>query len=235
MEKPAWEWNEFNQVGTDYESAAEVAAYDERMRQFRNVDLETAELLRLAAMPPGGHLLEIGTGTGALARRAASGGYRVTAIDISPAMLEYAATRAREENLANIEFVKAGFLTYDTAPNTFDAVVTGMAMHHLPDLWKMAALLRINKWLKIDGSFCLHDVVFAPQPEQFNAYFEHATRQRLGASQSNFLRHVRQEYSTLDWIMTGLLERAGFKILDVIPHAEMDWVTVYNCRLVRKM
>ena len=32
---PKWKWNEYQQVGTDYASEAEVAIYDRRMRQSR--------------------------------------------------------------------------------------------------------------------------------------------------------------------------------------------------------
>lgn len=232
--KPEWQWDEFHQIGTDYESADEVAAYDRRMRQFRDIDREVDEFLRLTDLGPGGRLLEIGTGTGALARRAAARGCHVTALDISQPMLEYASSKASEEKLENIEFVRAGFLSYEGAPNSFDAVITGMAMHHLPDLWKMAALVRINKWLKPDGNFCLHDVVFCPSPDDFDGYFERATAWNLGGSKSNFIGHIRQEYSTLDWIMTGLLERAGFRIMEVMS-GEPDWVNVYHCRIHRKL
>ena len=48
-------------------------------------------------------------------------------------MLAYAAERVREEGLAGIRFVQAGFLTYGHAGEPFDAVVSGLALHHLPD------------------------------------------------------------------------------------------------------
>ena len=32
---PKWKWNEYQQVGTDYTSEAEVAIYDRRMRRMR--------------------------------------------------------------------------------------------------------------------------------------------------------------------------------------------------------
>lgn len=232
--QPIWQWDEFKQIGTDYESITEVAAYDARMREFRDVDREIDEFLRLLELPPDGALLEIGTGTGAMARKAAARCSRVTAIDISRSMLDYASKRADEENLRNIEFILAGFLSYEGQPDSFDAILTGMAMHHLPDLWKMAALLRVNRWLKPGGSFCLHDVVFSPSPDDFNQYFDRAVEVRLGASQDNFIRHVKQEYSTLNWIMEGLLERAGFEVIDKIS-GQPDWVTIYNCRLIRKI
>lgn len=95
---PEWQWDEFNQVGTDYESADEVAVYDQRMRQFRDIDREVKELLDPAALPPGGRLLEIGTGTGALARTAAATGYRAAALDISQSMRDYASGRVAVYN-----------------------------------------------------------------------------------------------------------------------------------------
>lgn len=45
-------------------------------------------------------ILDIGTGTGFIAQGLAKGGHRVTALDISPAMLNQARTRAGREGLA---------------------------------------------------------------------------------------------------------------------------------------
>ena len=34
---PAWQWDEKQQIGTDYENVTEVEAYDRRMREVRDV------------------------------------------------------------------------------------------------------------------------------------------------------------------------------------------------------
>jgi len=40
--------------------------------------------------------------------------------------------------------------------------------------------------------------------------------------------HVKQEYSTFDWIMEGLITRAGLKIVaQQMPHPSF---TIYHCR-----
>ena len=38
--------------------------------------------------------------------------------------------------------------------------------------------------------------------------------EQSGFSQEEFETHVREEYSTFAWVLEGLLERAGFQILE---------------------
>lgn len=49
------------------------------------------------------------------------------------------------------EFLPGGFLTYQHQGPPLDAVVTQIALHHLPDFWKQIALLRIFDMLKEGG------------------------------------------------------------------------------------
>lgn len=131
-EQPAWQWNEMQQVGTDYANVAEVERYEQRMGEFRNLPAEDAAISDILALPEGSHILEIGTGTGHFARVAARAGHRVTALDVSSAMLQYAKARAKAEELTGIEFCHAGFLTFTASPATFDAAVSVAVLHHLP-------------------------------------------------------------------------------------------------------
>ncbi len=208
---PPWQWNELQQIGTDYASEEEVAMYDRRMRKIRDIDAENAGMLDFLRLPPDGAVLEIGTGTGAFLRTAAKRCARAAGIDISEVMLRYARSRADEEKLQNLELSRAGFLTHTFAPETFDGVVSGLAFHHLPDVWKAVALERIHRILKPGGRLVLLDVVFDWKSEAPEAYFERIVS-AAGESRPNFIRHIAQEYSTLAWIMEGLLTRAGFAI-----------------------
>ncbi|MFA5206700.1 MAG: class I SAM-dependent methyltransferase [Lentisphaeria bacterium] len=228
MTAPAWQWNEDQQIGTDYANVAEVRAYDRRMGELRDIPAENRAILALLQLAPGAAVLEIGTGTGAFAREAARAGHRVTALDISPVMLDYAAERAREDGLAGIRFVRAGFLTYEHAGEPFDAVVSGLALHHLPDLWKFHALKRIHGWLRPGGRFLLQDVVFDPGPEGFAAYFDRLAAAVPTDSRQPFIRHIRQEYSTLAWILEGLLQRSGFTVEQ--SWRQPDFMAHYLCR-----
>ena len=173
-------------------------------------------------MPAGSRILEIGTGTGHFALAAARAGHRVTAVDVSQPMLDHAAARAKAEGLAGVEFQQAGFLTLAVPPAKFDAAVSSHAMHHLPDLWKAAALANIRRALRPGGRFLLCDVVFSaldgdprPQFDPFLAAMPPAMRERSAG-------HVANEFSTLDWIMEGLLTRAGFAIERIVDVAGPD-------------
>ena len=215
--KPVWQWNEMQQVGTDYADVAEVERYERRMGEFRNLPAEDAAILDLLALPGPARIVEIGTGSGHFARAAARAGHRVTAIDISPAMLQYAEGRAQAEGLSGMEFHHAGFLTFDAAPASYDAVVSVAVLHHLPDVWKAVALQRIRQLLKPGGLFVLGDVVFSWEGSDHAACFDAFINACPEGVRQGAIGHASKEFSTLGWIMEGLLERAGFKILKKHP------------------
>ena len=199
------------QVGTDFSDIEEVRRYDQRMAEFRDVDAENRNLLGLLKLPAGSSILEIGCGTGRFSRFAETAGMQVTAIDISPTMGEYVRQKAVEENLPGLRVLQAGFLTMDFPEGAFDAVVTGAALHHLPDAWKFVAIRKIARVLKKDGQLLLGDVIFsttgndAPE-DTFKRFVDSFKVMNKEAA-----RHVAAEYSTYDWIIEGLLTRAGFE------------------------
>jgi len=210
---PAWQYDETQQVGKDYGSMAEVEAYDQRHGKFRNVQKENDEILNVLAIRPDQVVIEIGTGTGAFALQAAKQCSKVYAVDISASMLEYAQAKAGKAGIGNVEFCRGGFLTY-SPEQPVDVVVTNTAFHHLPDLWKGIALQRMNRMLKPGGQLYLSDVIFDSRNvlaniEQFIEKLEAVAGPDL---RRDVEAHVRQEYSTYDWIMDGLLERANFRI-----------------------
>ncbi len=228
MNTPDWQWNEMQQVGTDYTSVDEVAAYDRRMGEFRDVNGENAEMLDALALPPGAAVLEIGCGTGRFARAAAAAGLRATAVDVSATMLAYVRRCVQQEALPDIATQHAGFLTMAFAPESFDAAVSGAALHHLPDAWKLVALRNIARVLKPGGQFILRDVVFVPHAgESPEACFERLVAS-LPMMRTEVARHVAREFSTYDWIMEGLLARAGFEIA-AKTEAGASFM-VYHCR-----
>ncbi len=227
-EERDWFWNEMQHVGTDYEDLAEVAAYDERMAQFRDVESENADVLRLLDLPQDAQLLDIGCGTGRFALAAAKAGMQTTAVDISPLMLDYVRDKARRDGPVELRTQRCGFLTMEFPPGSFDAVVSGLALHHLPDAWKLVALRHVARVLKPGGQFFLRDVVFSAadgeEPEACLRRFVDA----LPPMRAEAARHVAAEFSTYDWIMEGLLQRAGFTVLSASPAGES--LLDYHCR-----
>ena len=221
-------WREFQQVGTDYESLDEIAAYDARMASFRNVDAENRGILDTLALTPGAKVLEIGCGTGRFARAAAREGLSVTAVDVSQGMLEYVKQKTDEENLPDIVLRHAGFLSIDFDDDAFDAVVTSAALHHLPDAWKFVALRNIARILKPRGQFILRDVVFILEDGDTSEDCFERFAQSVGEMRLPAARHIATEFSTYDWIMEGLLQRAGLDIVSQISRSPS--FIEYHCR-----
>lgn len=210
-----WHYDEFKQVGVDYADVAEVEAYDSRHARFRDVAAECTRILDALAVTPQSVVIEIGTGTGAFARHAARRCAHVYAVDVSRAMLDFAQQQSEKAGLENITFCHAGFLTYTHPGAPADALVTSMAFHHLPDFWKGVALKRMNGLLKPGGLLYLHDVIFAQDADEAPIANWLDQLEAMGGPQlrEEVATHIREEFSTFDWIIDGLLERTGFSIL----------------------
>lgn len=233
MEIPEWQWNEFSQAGTDYADPHEVEIYETRMLEFRDIPAENRVAIEKLAIPADGAVMEIGCGTGLFSRTVAPNCGRVTACDVSEMMLRYASMKAEAAGLDNITFKHNGFLTLCEPAGSYDAVMSSLALHHLPDFWKAAAVRKIYDALKVGGRFYLYDVVFATETgeNEFEYMKQRVVPAVPEAAYTNFMRHIRQEYSTLDWIMSGILERAGFTILE---NNMIDVLRTIRCYLCEK-
>lgn len=210
-----WIWNEIQQIGKDYESIDEVAVYDESHSKFRDLKNESREILSLLGVNEGATLLDIGCGTGVFVREAFKAGLSVTAADVSDRMLQYAEEKAILEQ-CNIKFVKGGFLSLESECQSFDYVTTSFSFHHLPDFYKFIALKRMNSLLKDDGILFIQDVVISEEnyEENINTLINH--QESLGGEflRDDAIQHFQEEFSTFDWILDQMIQRAGFKILD---------------------
>lgn len=84
-----------------------------------------------ALLPPGpAHVLDCGAGTGFLSLIAASLGHRVTALDVSPGMLERLAAHARADG---VEVATVGGPATEPPDGPFDAVIERHLLWTLPD------------------------------------------------------------------------------------------------------
>jgi ubiquinone/menaquinone biosynthesis C-methylase UbiE len=211
-DQPVWQWNEFVQVGVDYANVDEVRVYEERMSTFRDFSKENAEIAKTIGLKAGQTIIEIGVGTGVFARYAAASGAKVIACDVSPMMLQYAAEKSEAAGLSGIQFHHAGFLTYRHAGPAADAVVSQLALHHLPDFWKAVALRRVAAMLRPGGRLYLRDVAFPASAAEGGNYFDAMIADSPAAIRDEVAVHIRQEYSTFDWLLEDLLDRAGFSI-----------------------
>jgi SAM-dependent methyltransferase len=221
---PAWLYDETRQIGTDYEDLSQIRAYDRRMAKIRDVAKEVGEVLDLLDLSPEATVLELGCGTGEFSLAAVSRCSRVIAADISLPMLPYAREKAigrlrgqgRTEDFERIEYVRGGFLTYEHQGEPLDAVVTQFALHHLPDFWKQVALIRIAGMLKPAGKLFIRDVVYSFDAAGYEGFFDRYLLRmaEMGGEGTprDILVHIRDEHSTIGWMMEGMIERAGFSI-----------------------
>ncbi|MBN2426747.1 MAG: class I SAM-dependent methyltransferase [Deltaproteobacteria bacterium] len=233
-----WFYDEFKHCGVDYSQVREAEKYDDRHQKFRDFEKEFRGMLEFLELGKTEEktVIDLGCGTGAMTVLAADLFKTVYAVDISPVMLEKAKKKL-DENVHNIVFANAGFLTYEHDGEAVDLVMTKVAFHHLPDFWKQVALLRINRMVKMGGLLYIHDIVFQFDPGDYAAKidawvegFEKVAGEKFRADVEN---HIRNEYSTFGWILTGMLERAGFAVEKY--RCEDDFSTEYACRKVKDL
>lgn len=230
-QNPGWYYDEFKQIGVDYTDLKEVETYDLSMQKLRDIENEAKGILELLKIKNTDLVLEIGTGTGELALKLSGHCKKVVAIDVSRTMIYFAKTKAENQKKTNIEFHNAGFLTYENHDEPFDVIVTQLALHHLPDYWKMMALKKIYGMLEDGGKLYLRDVVFPSLVQDYEDFFSKIITDLKGSLGDKFAEemeiHIRDEFSTLDWIMEGLLKNAGF----CIEFAKYDgFMASYLCR-----
>ncbi len=229
-----WIHDEFHHVGVDYSKKAPVHEYDNQMKRFRDYEKEAREFLETlhVSNPQDLTVIDFGCGTGAFSLHASQYFKHIYAVDVSQEMLDTASSKARVKNIENIEFWHSGFLQFHP-PEQVDIIYTKWAFHHLPDYWKQAGLLQMNTMLKPGGVLFLSDFVFTFDPD-----YETHTETFLHDISKNFSQefvdetkvHIREEYSTFDWILQGLIERAGFNIEHA--HTEDRLASEYFCRKI---
>ena len=99
------------------------------------------------------HVLEIGCGIGSFSRLLATRSNRVTAIDLSPGMIEIA--KNLSESHTNIDFQVADVLETEFPGEHFDAIVSIATFHHLP---LEQVLPKLKNALKTGGRLLILDV-----------------------------------------------------------------------------
>lgn len=206
---------EFSPVGVDLDSVGSVEDYDRN--QGTQVAKDDALLDRLP-VGPGTVFVDLGTGTGSLPIRAALRGAEAHAVDVSTNMLAFAGRRASSAGV-DVAQQHAGFLSHEFEAASVDVVTTRSALHQLPDTWKQAALNRMAAMLRPGGVLYLWDAMWSfPADEldkQLPAWIAAVARPAgEGFTREMFETHVREEFSTFVWIIEGMIERAGLRIIE---------------------
>jgi ubiquinone/menaquinone biosynthesis C-methylase UbiE len=224
--------DELGRAGAEHLDLAYVARYD-RKAGFDDEAAHEVELLRRFGLDEGSTLVDLGAGTGTLALAAAAGCRRVVAVDVSPAMVEACRRKVAELGIANVDCVRAGFLSYEHEGELADFVYSRNALHHLPDFWKALALTRIASILRPGGTLRLRDIVFAFDPREAGRFVDSwlaaaPSRPAEGWTRAELEGHLREEHSTFTWLLEPMLQRAGFEIAEA-DHGPRRIYAQYVC------
>lgn len=213
---PEWQYNEFKQTGVDFDNPNEVDIYDNYMGCIRDIEEENSKIIKDLQVKEHFNIMELGTGTGEFALYASKFCKSIVAYDTSEEMLSHAKEKMQKTNINNVEFKYGSFLTFDDNNQEFDAVITQMALHHLPDTWKMIAIRNIYNVLKPGGKFYLKDIAYSFDVNKYKLFFDnlveiHETFYGIKAKDYS-ISFIKDEYPTFSWLLLEMLQHAGFII-----------------------
>jgi tRNA (cmo5U34)-methyltransferase len=208
----------------DVKSAFDAAApaYDRLRRQLIPCfDDFYGAAVEMLPFPPGAspRILDLGAGTGLLAERllARWPRARIELVDLSGEMLE----RARLRFAGQEDQVRMRTVDYLAEPlgTRFDAVVSGLSIHHLSHPAKRALFRRSFAALRPGGWFVDADNVLAPTPalaaSDRRAWIAHVRRSGIeDAELAAALRRTRLDVLAPLAAQLGWLRAAGFDDVD---------------------
>ena len=211
--------DELAHAGPEHLDEEFIAGYDRKQGYPDPADDIAA--FEAHGLGPTSAVVDLAAGTGQFAVAAAHRFGRVTAVDVSPAMVSALRARAQRDGpgAGRLECVRGGFLSF-SPDGPADGVYTRNALHQLPDFWKAIALQRIAGMLRPGGVLRLRDLVYDFAPAEadavFGAWFAGAASDPAeGYTGADYAEHIRTEYSTFRWLLEPMLAAAGFTVTDV--------------------
>ncbi|MBI4180172.1 class I SAM-dependent methyltransferase [bacterium] len=167
------------------------------------------------------HILELGPGTGILTERVLSAfpRARLTGIDLTDEMLRQAEKRLNRYRMRCV--LRQGDFDTTAFDGPYDAVISSLAIHHLPPAGKRRLYKKIQRCLKSGGAFINADMVKSESAfiqKRYLALWENFMRSG-GVSEDYIRRRFRgaRKVDIYDTLTDQLLwlRHAGFKSVDV--------------------
>lgn len=181
-----------------------------------NQDRRPAELVAFAAPLPADRVLDLATGTGAVALALAPHVSEVVSLDLSPAMLEHAERLRSQHQAGN---VRLGLGDVGRAPlgeGTFSLVVCHDFLHYVGDV--AALLARLRSLMTPDGRLVFDELVGSDDPVR------RATMNAILVRRDAGITQVLSRAELLD-----TLAKAGFRLRKEEHYAETqavaEWLT----------
>jgi ubiquinone/menaquinone biosynthesis C-methylase UbiE len=156
------------------------------------------EIIREASPRKGQRILDLGTGTGILAvkmSRQVGGGGLILGIDASGKMLGAARQAVKNGGLKNVRFRRGLIEDMDFPPDSFDTVVTNLALDHVQDIGSV--LVKARGCLRRNGRLVI-GLFFMPEEAHLDAVLRMRRRNPLKA------READSDWQ--DFINTGVSE-----------------------------
>ena len=152
---------EFTEQAESYANSAVVTDHN-----------KVEQLLRATDVPANARILEVATGPGHVARGFATACDTVVGVDLTKAPLTIAEQRRREGHIDNVHFGQGDAERLPFRRNTFDAVVSRLALHHLE--MPEAALQEMRRVCRPDGTVAIDDIVVSEYTDrgQYQNKFE---------------------------------------------------------------
>ena len=174
------------------------------------------EAIRATGIDDRSTVLEIGSGFGGPARHLASAsGTAVTALELQEDHHQVATDLTRRCGLADrVTHVRGDFLTHDFGSDRFDAIVSWLALYHIPG---RPVLLDRCRTLLADGGYFYAEDLYERLP------FDDAERARLSSEL------FANELTSGDRYRSDL-EEAGFEVVAMDDMTE-DWTAFTRGRL----
>jgi SAM-dependent methyltransferase len=226
----AWMIDELAHAGPEHLDPEFVAGYDRK--QGYPDPAEDLAIFQAHGLDETSAVLDLAAGSGQFALAAARRFGHVTAVDVSPAMNAFLRERAAAAGLANLDCVRAGFLSYHHSGPPADGVYTRNALHQLPDFWKAVALDRIARAMRSGGVLRLRDLIYDFRPSEaariFQGWFDQAASDPAdGYTAEDYAEHIRTEFSTYRWLLEPMLAATGFEIVSAEFHGRL--YGAYTC------
>lgn len=134
--------------------AGKASVYDQNQIRQDNVGQIAEGIRQRISLSESMHLMDFGAGTGLLLQRLAPHVGRITAVDVSPAMLEQ--LEAKRGEIACDVVMRQADLTCEYLDARFDGVISSMTLHHIQDV--PALLKRLHGMVKAGGVVALADL-----------------------------------------------------------------------------
>jgi ubiquinone/menaquinone biosynthesis C-methylase UbiE len=186
-----------------------------------DIDDDLRWVVEQIPLSPSYSVLDVAAGTGLFGRALAHAVARVTAVDITPEMIEHGRKRAMEEGIHNLQWQLGSAEALPFANESFDLVVSRYAIHHFAD--PTAVLQEMNRVCNTGGLVVNVDMVSDENPVV--AVHQNEVERMMDATHTRMLSPSHLVRATTDaglTMLTYLSREVRMKFDEWQPHIAQE-------------